>query len=204
MKYHSKMTKQRLILLLLFVCILFSSCTNEKKKQYYPTIVLNNKVLEQEIIKYKNDLLKSEKTPDLYGDTVRVILYAKEINDSIKRFVLAPLAETELKLEYSPFFFITKVDGHDVFVGSTAFYGIKGKTHFSLSKESLKEFEEYYFPGYAQWKDKTGLSTIQLRHDNYRYLTFLNDSLIDRVDAMFGNGVHAKIKVRVGDKYMEY
>ena len=46
------------------------------------------------------------------------------------------------------------------------------------------------------------LSPRTFTHKDSRFLTFLNDSLIDCTDKM--GHVYEKIKVRVGNQYIEY
>ena len=94
------------VLFLLFLC----GCRKDKFRDF-DRMVLNNKVLEREIIKYRG---RSDQYPFYEGIKVYTSVWCKTINDSIVRYTLAPLSYPDA-LDISPVIFICNVGGEDVF-----------------------------------------------------------------------------------------
>ena len=70
--------------MLLFLC----GCHKDKFRDF-DRMVLNNKVLEREIIKYRG---RSDQYPFYEGIKVYTSVWCKTINDSTVRYTLAPLS----------------------------------------------------------------------------------------------------------------
>ena len=66
----------------------------------------------------------------------------------------------------------------------------------------MKDFQKTFFPQSYKSAEETGTISYTFSHEKCRFLTFLNDSLIDVSDEV-GN-VYLKIKVQVGNQYIEY
>ena len=178
------------VLFLLFLC----GCHKDKFRDF-DRMVLNNKVLEREIIKYRG---RSDQYPFYEGIKVYTSVWCKTINDSTVRYTLAPLSYPDA-LDTRPIFFICNVGGEDVFFLSQ--FGVSRinfrNTPFKWSDEDKERFKRKYFPElYEEGRINTGV--IGISHPELCHLTFINESLVSKA---YKRGMpFDRVKVRVGDK----
>lgn len=178
------------ILFLLFLC----GCRKDKFRDF-DRMVLNNKVLEREIIKYRG---RSDQYPFYNGIKVYTGVWCKTINDSTVRYTLAPLSYPDA-LDTRPVFFICNVGGEDVFFLSQL--GVSRidfrNNPFKWSDGDKERFKRKYFPElYEEGRINTGV--IGISHPELCHLTFINDSLVSKA---YKRGMpFDRVKVRVGDK----
>lgn len=189
--------------LLIIIGAMIVSCDNSAPNEFYPTIELNNESLKDEITSFC-DKCKIHEWSSTTEDAPVIYLYAREINDSVKRFIISIDDNPDVTPIVMPFLFTCKVGQYNVFVCMPVAYQKKknAKNFFRLSDESFQQFKKKYFPITTEREEKTGVGSYTFTHKDSRFLTFLNDSLIDCTDKM--GHVYEKIKVRVRDKYIEY
>lgn len=178
------------VLFLLFLC----GCHKDKFRDF-DRMVLNNKVLEREIIKYRG---RSDQYPFYEGIKVYTSVWCKTINDSTVRYTLAPLSYPDA-LDTRPVFFICNVGGEDVFFLSQL--GVSRidfrNNPFKWSDGDKERFKRKYFPElYEDGRINTGV--IGISHPELCHLTFIKDSLVSKA---YKRGMpFDRVKVRVGDK----
>lgn len=178
------------ILFLLFLC----GCRKDKFRDF-DRMVLNNKVLEREIIKYRG---RSDQYPFYEGIKVYTSVWCKTINDSTVRYTLAPLSYPDA-LDTRPVFFICNVGGEDVFFLSQL--GVSRidfrNNPFKWSDGDKERFKRKYFSEiYEEGRINTGV--IGISHPELCHLTFINDSLVSKA---YKRGMpFDRVKVRVGNK----
>ena len=178
------------ILFLLFLC----GCRKDKFRDF-DRMVLNNKVLEREIIKYRG---RSDQYPFYEGIKVYTSVWCKTINDSTVRYTLAPLSYPDA-LDTRPVFFICNVGGEDVFFLSQL--GVSRidfrNNPFKWSDGDKERFKRKYFSEiYEEGRINTGV--IGISHPELCHLTFIKDSLVSKA---YKRGMpFDRVKVRVGNK----
>lgn len=178
------------VLFLLFLC----GCHKDKFRDF-DRMVLNNKVLEREIIKYRG---RSDQYPFYEGIKVYTGVWCKTINDSTVRYTLAPLSYPDA-LDTRPVFFICNVGGEDVFFLSQL--GVSRidfrNNPFKWSDVDKERFKRKYFSEiYEEGRINTGV--IGISHPELCHLTFINDSLVSKA---YKRGMpFDRVKVRVGNK----
>ena len=178
------------VLFLLFLC----GCHKDKFRDF-DRMVLNNKVLEREIIKYRG---RPDQYPFYNGIKVYTGVWCKTINDSTVRYTLAPLSYPDA-LDTRPVFFICNVGGEDVFFLSQL--GVSRidfrNNPFKWSDVDKERFKRKYFPElYEDGRINTGV--IGISHPELCHLTFINDSLVSKA---YKRGMpFDRVKVRVGNK----
>ena len=178
------------VLFLLFLC----GCHKDKFRDF-DRMVLNNKVLEREIIKYRG---RPDQYPFYNGIKVYTGVWCKTINDSTVRYTLAPLSYPDA-LDTRPVFFICNVGGEDVFFLSQ--FGVSRIDYrnnpFKWSDVDKERFKRKYFPElYEDGRINTGV--IGISHPELCHLTFIKDSLVSKA---YKRGMpFDRVKVRVGDK----
>ena len=178
------------VLFLLFLC----GCRKDKFRDF-DRMVLNNKVLEREIIKYRG---RSDQYPFYEGIKVYTSVWCKTINDSTVRYTLAPLSYPDA-LDTRPVFFICNVGGEDVFFLSQL--GVSRidfrNNPFKWSDGDKERFKRKYFSEiYEEGRINTGV--IGISHPELCHLTFINDSLVSKA---YKRGMpFDRVKVRVGNK----
>lgn len=201
MRYHGNILMKKSVVFLM--CLVLLSCQEKANDTYYPTVELNNPIVEREILGYcEANEIDKKKSP--YGDKSVVFLYVREINDSIKRFMISMNSDPFITPISRPFVCSCKVGKYDVFVSIPAVWRTTGSSepYLKLTEESVKDFQKRFFPKAYNEVEKTGSFNLALTHDKCRFLTFFKDSLIDKRDIL--GHPYTKIKVRVGDKYIEY
>ena len=178
------------VLFLLFLC----GCHKDKFRDF-DRMVLNNKVLEREIIKYRG---RPDQYPFYNGIKVYTGVWCKTINDSTVRYTLAPLSYPDA-LDTRPVFFICNVGGEDVFFLSQ--FGVSRIDYrnnpFKWSDVDKERFKRKYFPElYEDGRINTGV--IGISHPELCHLTFIKDSLVSKA---YKRGMpFDRVKVRVGNK----
>ena len=188
------MMNNRVVLLyelfLLFLC----GCHKDKFRDF-DRMVLNNKVLEREIIKYRG---RPDQYPFYNGIKVYTGVWCKTINDSTVRYTLFPWSYPD-GLNMDPILFICRVDGEDVF-----FFSQFGESRinfrnnpFKWSDEDKERYKRKYFPElYEEGRINTGV--IGISHPELCHLTFIKDSLVSKA---YKRGMpFDRVKVRVGNK----
>ena len=177
------------VLFLLFLC----GCHKDKFRDF-DRMVLNNKVLEREIIKYRG---RPDQYPFYNGIKVYTGVWCKTINDSTVRYTLAPLSYPDA-LDTRPFF-LCNVGGEDVFFLSQ--FGVSRidfrNNPFKWSDVDKECFKRKYFPElYEEGRINTGV--IGISHPELCHLTFIKDSLVSKA---YKRGMpFDRVKVRVGNK----
>ena len=178
-----------------FIVLLMLCGCHKDKFRDFDRMVLNNKVLEREIIKYRG---RSDQYPFYEGIKVYTSVWCKTINDSTVRYTLAPLSYPDA-LDTRPVFFICNVGGEDVFFLSQ--FGVSRidfrNNPFKWSDGDKERFKRKYFPElYEDGRINTGV--IGISHPELCHLTFIKDSLVSKA---YKRGMpFDRVKVRVGNK----
>ena len=184
----------RVVLLYLLFLLFLCGCRKDKFRDF-DRMVLNNKVLEREIIKYRG---RSDQYPFYEGIKVYTSVWCKTINDSTVRYTLAPLSYPDA-LDTRPVFFICNVGGEDVFFLSQL--GVSRidfrNNPFKWSDGDKERFKRKYFSEiYEEGRINTGV--IGISHPELCHLTFIKDSLVSKA---YKRGMpFDRVKVRVGNK----
>ena len=184
----------RVVLLYVLFLVCLCGCHKDKFRDF-DRMVLNNKVLEREIIKYRG---RSDQYPFYEGIKVYTSVWCKTINDSTVRYTLAPLSYPDA-LDTRPVFFICNVGGEDVFFLSQL--GVSRidfrNNPFKWSDGDKERFKRKYFSEiYEEGRINTGV--IGISHPELCHLTFINDSLVSKA---YKRGMpFDRVKVRVGNK----
>ena len=179
-------SRTSLLYILVFLLAILSSCSRVEEKgddDMHPEFVLNNADLEQAILEYQQRIFADNQKRMARGDSVYVNVFAKEINDSITRYILFPLVNSH-GLKFRAPYFVNKVGGHYVFFtfrGAHLGYGENDQVHI-LSEESYETQFKKFFPNeYREMhSSKHRLHSVYLYEPENCYLTFLYDSLIDK------------------------
>ena len=188
------MMNNRVVLLYVLFLLFLCGCHKDKFRDF-DRMVLNNKVLEREIIKYRG---RSDQYPFYEGIKVYTSVWCKTINDSTVRYTLAPLSYPDA-LDTRPVFFICNVGGEDVFFLSQL--GVSRidfrNNPFKWSDVDKERFKRKYFPElYEDGRINTGV--IGISHPELCHLTFIKDSLVSKA---YKRGMpFDRVKVRVGNK----
>ena len=188
------MMNNRVVLLYVLFLLFLCGCHKDKFRDF-DRMVLNNKVLEREIIKYRG---RSDQYPFYEGIKVYTGVWCKTINDSTVRYTLAPLSYPDA-LDTRPVFFICNVGGEDVFFLSQL--GVSRidfrNNPFKWSDGDKERFKRKYFSEiYEEGRINTGV--IGISHPELCHLTFINDSLVSKA---YKRGMpFDRVKVRVGNK----
>ena len=188
------MMNNRVVLLYVLFLLFLCGCHKDKFRDF-DRMVLNNKVLEREIIKYRG---RSDQYPFYEGIKVYTSVWCKTINDSTVRYTLAPLSYPDA-LDTRPVFFICNVGGEDVFFLSQL--GVSRidfrNNPFKWSDGDKERFKRKYFSEiYEEGRINTGV--IGISHPELCHLTFINDSLVSKA---YKRGMPCdRVKVRVGNK----
>ncbi len=188
------MMNNRVVLLYVLFLLFLCGCHKDKFRDF-DRMVLNNKVLEREIIKYRG---RSDQYPFYEGIKVYTSVWCKTINDSTVRYTLAPLSYPDA-LDTRPVFFICNVGGEDVFFLSQL--GVSRidfrNNPFKWSDGDKERFKRKYFPElYEDGRINTGV--IGISHPELCHLTFIKDSLVSKA---YKRGMpFDRVKVRVGNK----
>lgn len=188
------MMNNRVVLLYVLFLLFLCGCHKDKFRDF-DRMVLNNKVLEREIIKYRG---RPDQYPFYNGIKVYTGVWCKTINDSTVRYTLFPWSYPD-GLNMDPILFICRVDGEDVF-----FFSQFGESRinfrnnpFKWSDEDKERFKRKYFPElYEEGRINTGV--IGISHPELCHLTFIKDSLVSKA---YKRGMpFDRVKVRVGNK----
>ena len=188
------MMNNRVVLLYVLFLLFLCGCHKDKFRDF-DRMVLNNKVLEREIIKYSG---RPDQYPFYNGIKVYTGVWCKTINDSTVRYTLFPWSYPD-GLNMDPILFICRVDGEDVF-----FFSQFGESRinfrnnpFKWSDEDKERFKRKYFPElYEEGRINTGV--IGISHPELCHLTFIKDSLVSKA---YKRGMpFDRVKVRVGNK----
>ena len=188
------MMNNRVVLLYVLFLLFLCGCRKDKFRDF-DRMVLNNKVLEREIIKYRG---RSDQYPFYEGIKVYTSVWCKTINDSTVRYTLAPLSYPDA-LDTRPVFFICNVGGEDVFFLSQL--GVSRidfrNNPFKWSDGDKERFKRKYFSEiYEEGRINTGV--IGISHPELCHLTFIKDSLVSKA---YKRGMpFDRVKVRVGNK----
>ena len=187
------MMNNRVVLLYVLFLLFLCGCHKDKFRDF-DRMVLNNKVLEREIIKYRG---RPDQYPFYNGIKVYTGVWCKTINDSTVRYTLAPLSYPDA-LDTRPFF-LCNVGGEDVFFLSQ--FGVSRidfrNNPFKWSDVDKERFKRKYFPElYEDGRINTGV--IGISHPELCHLTFIKDSLVSKA---YKRGMpFDRVKVRVGNK----
>ena len=188
------MMNNRVVLLYVLFLLFLCGCHKDKFRDF-DRMVLNNKVLEREIIKYRG---RPDQYPFYEGIKVYTSVWCKTINDSTVRYTLAPLSYPDA-LDTRPVFFICNVGGEDVFFLSQL--GVSRidfrNNPFKWSDGDKERFKRKYFSEiYEDGRINTGV--IGISHPELCHLTFIKDSLVSKA---YKRGMpFDRVKVRVGNK----
>lgn len=188
------------------VALLPSCCRVEKKDdvEIHTDFVLQNDELEQAILEYQKRIFADNERRMAKGDSVYVSVYAKGINDSITRYVLFPVVDSN-DLKFNAPFFTCMVGGHYVFFsfrGSRL--GYKEKDRILKLKDEVYETQlKNFFPNeYILKSKKNGLHSVYLYEPENCYLTFLYDRLIDKTYKRGADFDKIQISIDGKDVYM--
>ncbi|WP_068855058.1 hypothetical protein [Leyella lascolaii] len=179
-----------------FIVLLMLCGCHKDKFRDFDRMVLNNKVLEREIIKYRG---RPDQYPFYNGIKVYTGVWCKTINDSTVRYTLFPWSYPN-GLDMDPILFICRVDGEDVFffsqIGASRM-DFRNNNPFKWSDEDKERYKRKYFPElYEEGRINTGV--IGISHPEHCHLTFINDRLVSKA---YKRGMpFDRVKVRVGDK----
>ena len=153
-------------------------CKDEARNIPYRYVQLDNHELESEIIDYRARI----KSGKIWMDSIYVEVSMRTISDSVRRYVLSPIIDYNHFKYFGPFF-ICNVGGEDVFFLATAgwSFGKKENSLFRLSDDYIWALTKRYFPKrYHEKISKGYISNSINNHPELCFLTFLNDSLIDK------------------------
>ena len=167
--------------LLLFSLTGCNAPQKEKEVYEYPKIEINNKVLKDAIIEYQQKIFADNAKRMKKGYSVYVHVCTENINDSILRVVLIPMAHASDLKYYAPFH-VLEVDGSYAFLTARSNLPawITATPNFTLSDDDYRTLAQRYFPKEYKEENSTGLRAIMIYEPDNCYLTFINDSLIDK------------------------
>ncbi len=174
-------TKIRIFILF----ILFVSC-KANKEQNVDSLEINNKILENEIIKYSHYIDSIEQ-----HNPFIVCVFFNQVNDSTKQFGITSSIDASL-FQYTPYHFKCNIQNREVFF--TAVAGLDEKSwpysnFFNLKKSAYLQVMQKHFPkDYEKYLDdiermKRGVSCTEVEkfYDPLVcHLTFVHDKLIKK------------------------
>lgn len=159
---------------------------------------LNNKDIESAIIEYRQRLEKSHESSLIKGDSVYVGVYMKDINDTIKRYVLYPIIDYDF-FDYETPFVMCYVSGKIVFfsseAGSPSYKG--NERMFKVSDKNYWMLIKRFFPNrYREYQKKSCFENKCFDHSENCYITFINDSLVYKSYQVGGKSYPVRIKYK--------
>ena len=175
-----------ILLMLLPIIVFIISCNiNQDSDVEASSIIylkLNNKDVESAIIEYQTKMVKDNVSEIVKSDSVYVGVCMRDINDSVKRFVIFPIIDYD-DISFITPFVICRVNGKDVFfrmdAGQSYYYS--NDNYFKLPEKINMELIERYFPKrFNEYRQKGYFSNKCIYHPELCHLTFLKDSLIDK------------------------
>ena len=175
-----------ILLMLLPIIVFIISCNiNQDSDVEASSIIylkLNNKDVESAIIEYQTKMVKDNVSEIVKSDSVYVGVCMRDINDSVKRFVIFPIIDYD-DISFITPFVICRVNGKDVFfrmdAGQSYYYS--NDNYFKLPEKINMELIERYFPKrFNEYLQKGYFSNKCIYHPELCHLTFLKDSLIDK------------------------
>lgn len=171
------------VFLLLSISFCFS-CEERKAGSIQDYLELADTELLSAITDYQLFLYKDRECQIERGDSAYVGIYAKDINDSVRRFVLYPIVSPE-HLCYCLPIFSSKVNGHAVFFFAQSFlsYNYAKNAVFTISEDNKLSIKKQYFPNRFKRDRDGGVShstAVEIYETDNCYLTYLNDTLIDK------------------------
>ena len=171
---------KKLKLLPTFCIVLLICCSKNRENSYMFNFQIDNCELKKAIIEYQELLFDDNAKRILCGDSIYVCVSSRNLSDSIVRFVLSPIVDSNSLLFEAPFF-VCQVNGHTVFFTSSSIhpnYYLK-PNFFSASKEIHDEMIMKYFPKELDMVNRLERE-IYLYEPANCYLTFKYDSLIGK------------------------
>lgn len=175
----------------LSVCLLLlAGCRHDARPEEY-FLELDNKELEREIIAFTK-----EKEKENGNRNFMVNVGCKDINDSIKRYILFYKSQG-WSWRVSPFHFVCRVGGRDVMFTMIAANSYPDML-FDMDEWAYMYYLRKYYPQEYE-AQRTGREWYQTVYDGENcYLTFLNGKLIDK---RISRGCHVdKFKIKIGEK----
>lgn len=187
------MIKNSAFLLLTIICL--ASYHRELSPLLVKYEVYNTDIVEQ-ILAYRKTFAPDSINDVHSADSIFVGVYCKEINDSIRRFVLFPVYDIEDISSMAPLF-VCSIGGQDVFFTPNACHSLLSGSNsfFGITEGEKEKFRKRYFPNEGE-QSEDGSVVISIYDPLLRFLTFLGDSLIDVTNRQ---GLYDdKILLRVG------
>ena len=164
----------------------FLSCEERERVGLQEYLELADSNIRSAIVEYQRFLYKDRAKQIAQGDSAYVGVYAKDINDSIKRYVLYPIINIESLSFYVPVM-VSNVNGHAVFFTAQAYlpYNFTNKAVFTMSQDNEKLMAKKYFPRKYKIKHEGGNTSredyaIEIYEPQLCFITYINDSLIDK------------------------
>ena len=111
MEYNKLNGNNMKIIFIFSLVIFFTSCKNNNEEYIFnkDTFVLQNKELEEQIIKYKKFVYEADSTSISKGDSVTFHVFYKALNDSLDRFVIESIIDPEIVRTYRPYQSVKKL-----------------------------------------------------------------------------------------------
>lgn len=185
MEYNKLNGNNMKIIFIFSLVIFFTSCKNNNEEYIFnkDTFVLQNKELEEQIIKYKKFVYEADSTSISKGDSVTFHVFYKALNDSLDRFVIESIIDPEIVRTYRPYQSVIKVDGTDIFFHFACWeYKRSPKAKYvGLSNNAYTSFVKRYYPKMLEPVIINGIKMrVERTYDQELcYLTFKNGSLIN-------------------------
>lgn len=172
-------------IILFFCTFLFLNCCQSRRGTVapmpdVPIADIDNLELKTSIAEYQKAIYQDCSLRVQKGDSVYVVACAKEINDSISRYILFPILYSSNLINEMPCFY-SKVDGHIVFITAASLhpnYFLK-KSHFSYSDDIRSQLIQKFFPN--ETKHKSNIKKRIHYEPRNCYLTFKYDTLIGKI-----------------------
>ena len=175
-----------ILLTLLLIIVFIVSCKMNQNSDVEASstiyLKLNNENVESAIIEYQTKMDKANVSRIVKSDSVYVGVCMRNINDSVKRFVLFPIIDYN-DISFITPFVICRVNGKDVFfkIDAGQSYYYSNDNYFKLPEEINMELIKRYFPKrFNEYQQKGYFSNKCIYHPELCHLTFLKDSLIDK------------------------
>ena len=184
---------------ILLLLVVFSSCCSSpssKDREFEYAIEIRNKDMVEAITEYQAKMSDEFRKEIEQGDSVYVGVWSKEINDSISRYILCPVAQVDY-LEFVVPFDLCHINGHYVVVSHRSVSNFR-QTPITLSEKVYRCYEKKLFPKQYEERENKVERGFILCSSDYCYLTFLGDSLINK---SYHHGMRSdKILIKLNDK----
>lgn len=160
------------------------SCKEERVGYIQDYLGVADSELRSAITDYQSFVYRDREAQIAKGDSVYVGVYAKDINDSIRRYVLYPIISPD-QLCYCLPIMSSTINGHTVFFVAQSFLSYTNSKNavFAISNDNKTFVKQRFFPNTSKGRNDVAVphcTAVEIYEPDNCYLTYINDTLVDK------------------------